>query len=133
MHGTYIKDFDAWNEKKKALNEAEPPPIFKERDIWWCSLGINVGSEEDGKHENFERPAVIFRIFDDSTLWVIPLTTKSWPKESRIHYTFTCNGMTRAVKINQLRTISSKRLLRYSDQMPYDDFQSVRKYVIGLA
>lgn len=51
--GNYDKDFDGWNIKKKEINSKfHKPPMFKERDIWWISVGINVGFEEDGKHEN---------------------------------------------------------------------------------
>jgi len=48
-----IKDFDAWNVKKKLTDtKMSSAPFFKERDIWWMSIGLNVGYEEDGKHEN---------------------------------------------------------------------------------
>lgn len=47
---SYQKDFDSWNQKKKIVNNKEHlSPLFKERDIWWLSIGINVGFEEDGK------------------------------------------------------------------------------------
>jgi len=26
-------------------------PRFSEREIWWCSVGVNVGHEADSKHE----------------------------------------------------------------------------------
>lgn len=39
------KDFDGWNEKKKKIGEDVCNIYFKEREIWWCSIGINIGYE----------------------------------------------------------------------------------------
>jgi mRNA interferase MazF len=53
------KDFDRWNKKKKALNETDFTDYVHEREVWWCALGVNVGLEADGKHDNFERPVLV--------------------------------------------------------------------------
>ena len=40
----YKKDFNGWIEKKKQSHyKIKTPPLFKERDIWWVSVGVNVG------------------------------------------------------------------------------------------
>ena len=41
------KNFDTWNIKKKHVNRGESR-LYTEREIWWCSLGVNIGSEQDG-------------------------------------------------------------------------------------
>jgi hypothetical protein len=41
------KDFDGWNEKKKDTNE-KIGPFCHERELWWCTLGVNIGFEQDG-------------------------------------------------------------------------------------
>ncbi|MDR0299066.1 MAG: hypothetical protein LBI13_03170 [Streptococcaceae bacterium] len=51
----YQKEFDFWNNEKKHLNNREKAFYVKEREIWYCSLGVNVGYEIDGKHEQFEK------------------------------------------------------------------------------
>ena len=48
-----------------------------EREIWWCSLGVNVGHEEDGKNEQFERPALILKKWSNKTVIILPMTTKT--------------------------------------------------------
>ncbi len=55
------KDFDNWNEKKKAIEGRFSNIIFRERDIWWCSVGINVGNESCGKGKDFQRPVIILK------------------------------------------------------------------------
>lgn len=47
------KEFDAWSLIKKQIHSMEGRAFAHPREIWWCSLGINVGAEIDGKHENF--------------------------------------------------------------------------------
>jgi len=48
------KDFNFWNDQKKLTNDLDPSNIyFKEREIWWCHLGANVGQEQDGKGVRF--------------------------------------------------------------------------------
>ena len=42
------KDFDGWNEVKIETN-GEEPRRYTVREIWWCRLGANVGTEQDGK------------------------------------------------------------------------------------
>ena len=55
-----MKDFDSWNKEKKGLeNVGHDILSFHEREIWWCSIGINLGDEQDGKNELFERPVLI--------------------------------------------------------------------------
>lgn len=58
------KDFDVWNNKKKELNNAVFNSYVHAREIWWCSIGINVGDEEDGKNSMFERPVLIIKKFN---------------------------------------------------------------------
>ncbi len=128
----YVKDFDRWNIKKKTIHKRLEQPYFKEREIWWCSLGCNIGSEEDGKNDEFERPVVIFRSFGKGLMWIIPLTTSLDLSDSRINYTFTCDSVTRTALLNQMRPVSIKRLLRRISTVSYEDFQIIRKYLVDL-
>jgi hypothetical protein len=38
-----MKKFDEWNKLKQAINQEKNTIIFKERDVFWASIGINVG------------------------------------------------------------------------------------------
>lgn len=44
-----LSDHDIWNEQKKNLHEIKNLPTFKEGEIWWCSVGKNIGKEDYGK------------------------------------------------------------------------------------
>jgi mRNA interferase MazF len=45
-------------------------------DIWWASVGQNVGSEINGKSRLFSRPVIIFKKLAHGFYFVIPTTTK---------------------------------------------------------
>lgn len=60
------KDFDSWNKLKKRVNYAfRERDRAKEREIWWCLIGHNIGSEQDGSYERFERPVIILKRFNE--------------------------------------------------------------------
>lgn len=42
------KDFDGWIVIKKRVHEKRMRHNFKRGEIWWSSVGENVGSEIDG-------------------------------------------------------------------------------------
>lgn len=48
------KDFDSWNSQKKNIHTKGENKFYHPREIWWCSLGINVGFEQDGTGQNIE-------------------------------------------------------------------------------
>lgn len=75
------KDFSHWVVVKRALNAIEIPVPFCEREVWWASLGENIGFELDGKSFDYSRPIVILRVFSRNNLFFVPLTTA---KEDRI-------------------------------------------------
>ncbi len=121
---TNIKDnseFDAWNIQKKHIQTEKAPLYFKESEIWWCRLGLNVGDEQDGKGENFSRPILVLRKFNPYVFWAIPLSTKIKNNKYYVPCVGT-DGMTRAAIISQIRLVSVKRL---TDKIGFADENSV--------
>ncbi len=116
------KDFDSWNVKKKHLHRQEFSKNFfyHEREVWWCSLGINIGVESNGKNEQFERPILVVKKFNKDMFWGIPLTSK--PKTGEFFYKIQHPGGTSWAMLSQLKTLSSKRLLRKIGMIPINDF-----------
>ncbi len=117
-------DFDDWNDLKKNIERVANSALFHEREIWWCSLGINLGVETDGKHERYERPVLIIRKFNRDVAWVLPMTSKV--KESPFHHSFEMGNKKRSVMLTQLKTISTKRLSRKIGMMRMDAFLEVK-------
>jgi mRNA interferase MazF len=119
------KDFDTWNEAKKKTNEAEFTDFVHTREVWWCSLGINIGYEQDGKHNTFERPILVLRKFNKDIVLAVPLTTSI--KHNPYNVIFTHEGQEHAAVISQVRLISTRRLKRYMYKMSSDIFKTIRE------
>ena len=74
--GAMQKDFPGWHRQKEQLHAQHHTPTFQEREIWWCSVGVNVGHEMDGKNQFYNRPVLIVRKFNPHIFFGVPLTTK---------------------------------------------------------
>ena len=127
-----IKDYIEWTKLKIRIHfsERESELYFKEREIWWASLGLNIGFEENGKHENFERPVLILKKFNKNILWALPLTSQG--RTGEFYHQFEYEGDKYSVILSQLRLISSKRLLRKIRVLPDVDFEKIRKFMKDL-
>jgi len=103
------KDFQVWHNKKENIEDKEKRVFFHEREIWFCHLGTNVGFEQDGKGENFSRPVIVFRKFNNEVFWAIPLTTRN--KGGKFYMTIDLeDGIHRMAILSQLRLIDAKRI-----------------------
>ncbi len=112
MKKVYIKEFDNWNNKKKQTDSkpVDRELFIHEREVWWCSVGINIGVEIDGKNENFERPVLLVKKFNGMMFWGIPLTSKA--KENPFILKVEHSKGISYANIAQLRLFSTKRILR---------------------
>lgn len=125
----YVKDFEAWNAYKRKLDKNEFKGFFRAREIWWCSLGVNIGSEQDGKNELFERPVLVIRKmrFDQLAL-VAPISTKINDQTDRIDAYIM--GEKSQVLLSQIRVVSRRRFLKKYCILSKDTFNTV---IIRLA
>ncbi len=79
--------------------------MFKERDIWWTSIGVNVGFEEDGKHEKFIRPVLVLKKFNRMLFLGVPMSTKF--KDNKYYFKVTVKGKNVSILISQIRVFSA--------------------------
>ncbi len=105
------KDFDTWNKQKKVHHQGKQKAYCKEREIWWIYAGLNIGDEEDGKGERFERPILVIKKFNQHLFWGCSLSTKIKPSNKFYYPIQTALGL-RSVIISQLRVYDTKRLDR---------------------
>ncbi|MDQ5893527.1 MAG: mRNA interferase MazF [Patescibacteria group bacterium] len=125
------ESYNKWNKVKKKVNRNSTPDFFfKEREIWWCSLGMNIGVETNGKNDLFERPVLILRIFNREMIWIVPVTSSL--KKSKFYYSITISGLRQSINITQLRIVSSKRFLRKVCQLSNDDFDAIKNNLIMI-
>mgnify|MGYP001793303382 CR=1 FL=1 len=121
------KDFDTWNTLKKKLDTQHNAPTFQERDIWWCSIGLNIGHETDGKNDDFHRPVLVIRKFNKQLFWGVPLSTQI--KDAPYYYQFEFNGIKQSAMITHLRLYDSKRLTDIMGRLSNISFRKVQHAV----
>ena len=116
--------YNNWNEIKIAIEYENIIVGFKERDIFYMSMGKNIGFEQDGKGENFVRPVVIIKGFNKNMFFGIPLSTKM--KEGKFYYKFQFQKKDELVEnialLSQMRLFSTKRLLNKIGVISKEDF-----------
>jgi mRNA interferase MazF len=127
------KDFKKWHDRKSSIhNERSTDLLYvKEREIWWCSLGANVGFEQDGKGSWYERPILIFKKFSRHLVWAIPLSTKM----KKNPYYIDCpssDNVPRMAIISQMRMVDTKRFNEKMGFVSEAAFANIKKAVVEV-
>lgn len=107
----HTKDFDRWNGMKKSLDNSQVSDVyFYEREVWWVHLGTNVGYEQDGTGEDFDRPVVILKKYNPRVFLVVPLSTT---KKQGTYYFHVgeVEGKHATAILSQIRLLDAKRLI----------------------
>lgn len=120
------KDFQNWHNKKTKIDDIKKRPFFHEREIWWCSFGVNVGFEQDGGGKDFLRPIIIFKKFNNEIFLAIPLTHTDKKTKYYFHFVFGKNFASAAI-LSQVRLIDSKRLSHKLGDLSDIDFENLTK------
>ncbi len=119
------KDFSLWHTKKTFVHNEKQRPFYTEREVWFCTMGENIGYEQDGRGENFLRPILILKKFNNEVLWAIPLTTNK--KTGKYYYNFNLKGKeTSTAILSQIRLIDGKRLQYKMGDMKPVDFEEIK-------
>lgn len=125
------KDFDTWNVLKKRIHNEGKSRYYHERDIWWCSFGVNIGFEQDGKDKEFQRPVLVLKGLSQDTCFVVPLTTS--PKKHRYRIALgLVEGKPASAIISQVRVIDTKRLVNKIAVLDKETFAEITKSARSL-
>ncbi len=109
--------FDNWNILKKNIQAGKKVEYFRERQIWWCSVGQNVGFEVYGKGNSFSRPVLVFKKLTHDTFIGIPLTSKNKSVNAMLH---------------QIRIFDKKRLVNRFGEVDDADFKRISDGFLAL-
>ena len=120
-----VKDFDRWNEVKKQTNLGQPR-FYTVREIWWCRLGLNIGTEQDGKGDWYARPCVILKGFGPDACLVVPLTTSLRQHTLRLTVGLIEGSQARA-NLSQIRVVDTRRLEVKIGFLKVDIFLTLKK------
>jgi mRNA interferase MazF len=134
------KNFDAWNDQKKAIHKDAVNVFFHPRELWFAHLGVNVGFEQDGRGGEFLRPVLVVRKFNNEVLWALPLTRTSKPDNpyyADFNYTAfpeieTAPLLQSVAILSQLRLIDGKRLRYKVGTVHADEFGTIKEKIRRL-
>lgn len=115
------KDFDNWNIHKKEIDTKNSSIRFHQREIWWCVLGLNIGREQNGRGDNFERPVVVIKKLSKDTMLCVPLSTKK--RLDEFQSKITSSNIEGYALIDQLRVVDTKRLIRKIALADIEEFE----------
>ena len=124
LSDSMLDSFIIWIQKKIHIQQHHARPSFREKDIFWCSFGENIGDEEKGKWEDFTRPVLIIRKFNKNIFIWIPLSTKI-KKDNPYYVSLIFQWRNISAIISQIRTLDSKRLHKKIWTLDSDDFHKV--------
>lgn len=121
--------FNRWNEVKKHINKNEISRFYHENEIWWCNLGLNIGSEQNGGGPNYERPILIIKSLSRGTFFALPLT-----KSTSVHNKYRINigpisNKNATVILSQMRITDSKRLTKRICKLDNHKVSKIKKAI----
>jgi mRNA interferase MazF len=124
MFTDYIKTFQDWCRLKIFLWGKTNKAFFKQGDVWWCCLGMNLGEEIFGRGARFTRPVLVFRKFTGNSFLGLPLTTQE--KQGSWYVEITIHGNKNWVMLNQARVLDKKRFINRLVTLDDSDFKKVK-------
>ena len=125
-----MKDFINWHKTKKDIEEKENRINFQIRDVLFCSIGENIGFEQDGRGEEFLRPIVVIRKFNKQIFWGVPLTHTE--KKGKYYFSFNLNNEVSVAILSQIRLFDTKRIKYKIGMISEKDFNLLKEKIRQL-
>ena len=121
-----MKQYDEWNEVKKQVDERKISINFKEREIYWVSIGENIGFEQNGKGQEFARPIIIIKKLNKQLFFGVPLSTTIRDGSYFYNFEFLKNLKSSALLV-QAKVFDIKRANQKLGMINKKDFTELKK------
>jgi mRNA interferase MazF len=125
-----IKRFIDWIITKIIIDKSENVALINEGEVYWCSLGENIGFEQNGKGEDFRRPVLILKKFNNAIFWGIPMSTKI--KDNKYYVKVLLKDVEQSAIISQLRILDTKRLDKKIGYVSKIDYIKIQLKIIDI-
>jgi mRNA interferase MazF len=119
-----------WDKAKINLLYEPPGILFHEGEIWWCSIGMNIGVEIYGKGGGFTRPVLVLKKSSANSFLGLPITSRR--KDGSWHFPLHCSGCGGSVVLNQARTFDACRLRRKITDLEDDNLQNIIRAFVNF-
>ena len=116
--------FNKWNRLKQKLNKKNLIK-FSQGDIYFMSVGYNIGGEICGYNDMFLRPVLVYKKLSKSTFIGIPLISKK--KEGSYFFTFRYTKKTLSTALlNQVKVFDIRRTAYYDGHISIKNFAQLK-------
>lgn len=123
-------EYDRWNLVKINLDLYGRQPKISQGQLWWTGVGKNIGTELNGKNEEFSRPVLIYKKLCGNKFMAIPLTSKL--HEGSWYVPFVQGGKRQFAVVGDARVMNVKRLYRMIGKIDDADYERVRCGFLNL-
>jgi mRNA-degrading endonuclease toxin of MazEF toxin-antitoxin module len=130
-NGRMEKDFTEWHRVKQGIQDHNKHLFVAEREVRWCFVGLNVGSEIDGSGVRYSRPVLIIKKMTPNTCLCVPITTKQHSAPDFFEIDL-ADGVLRKAILSQIKLIDTKRLRELIAVIDSDQFQKIKRAIIDM-
>ena len=121
--------FITWNSLKIKLHNKKVKLHIKVGEIYFMSIGQNIGYEIYGKGNDFLRPVLVYKKLSKTTFIGIPLSSQT--KEGSYFYNFSYKyNKTSTALFNQLKIFDSRRIVYFSGKIKTNDLNLLKEKVL---
>ncbi|PCI30066.1 hypothetical protein COB55_00725 [Candidatus Wolfebacteria bacterium] len=106
------KNLLQWTDVKSQIHADKERPYFHIREVWFCSLGTNIGFEQDGDGDTYLRPVVVVKKFNNQ-------------------FQYSKSQSSTAI-LSQIRLIDGKRFSYKSGMVSKKDFDGLKQKLMQL-
>jgi len=131
MMNNKIQKLDRWNNVKQVTSESNKKVYFKERDIFWLKVGENIGFEQNGKGDKFQRPVLVVKRYTNDMFLGIPLSTTIREGSFFFQFSFIKDEISTALLVQQ-KLFSSKRCIKKIGKISENNFEKLKQKLYTL-
>lgn len=127
----YHKDYRKWIEVKQKLDVSAGNIYVRAGEIRWVSIGVNVGSEIDGKGPSFTRPCLVLHVIGSALALVVPFTSQKKANKQFYHHV-ELEHFDSYLCLSQMRVVSQQRMFKRIKKMPEQQFDDLRGKIFAF-
>jgi len=123
--------YNKWNKVKQKLNTKDNIIKFNQGNIYFMSVGHNIGNEIYGHNNLFLRPVLVYRKLSSKLFIGIPLTSKR--KDGNYYFNFKYKkDISSTALLNQIRVFDIRRTAYYSGYINIKDLAILKGKINDL-
>jgi mRNA interferase MazF len=120
--------FKLWGDKKPQIDRQSKINHPKKGEIWWTSVGYNIGTEIYGKGKEFTRPVLILNADNPHNFIGIPLSSRIRKSKYNVIIELEKGKISTAL-VFQIRNYDNKRLIKKIATLEKAEFEKMKEVV----